>query len=405
MKRLIKLFTVLLMLLSTVISVKAEDTTVTFKGEQDGFEFSNDGDLFADFKGCMPGDELTQIVKVINASEDTVKIYLQAVVHDETNQPVTAEATSDESNDFLKELSMTVINGREQIYEASPDKTDGLTEPVLLGQFAPGDEKDLTVTLSVPITLGNEFANREGEVDWIFTAVKLIDVTVTKIWEDNNNNDGYRPGSVTVKLLADGEEIAVYSLIEKENWKHTFEELPSADMEGKEIEYTIEETPVENYENPKYEKKDEKGYEWTVTNKHVNETVDIDVEIIWEDEDDVDKIRPDEVTVTVYDDEGNPVDEITVSADENWKDIFKDLPKYKDGKEIRYTVKQKPVKGYSTEVTGDMENGFIIINRHAPEPDTGDNNNLTLWFSLLGLATVGFAGILLLYLKKKRYQE
>ena len=407
MKKLIKLCTVLMLLLMSVLNVYAEgdettDSTsyVTFNGE-DGFDLSNNGDLFDNFKGIMPGDELDQTIVVKNASEDTVKIYVQAVVHDESNQPVTADATSDESNDLLKEFKMTVFNGTQQIYEESPDKTDGLSEPVLLGQFEPGQQVELKAHLSIPTSLGNEFANREGEVDWIFTAVKLIDVKVTKIWEDNDNNDGMRPDSVTIKLLANGEEVATYELVEKEDWTHVFEDLPAADIDGKKIEYTVEETPVENYEDPVYEKVDEEGYEWTITNKHEDETVDIHITVEWDDEDDKDKIRPDEVTVTIYDEDDNPIITVTLSSDGDWKKTVEDLLKYKDGKEIKYHVGENPVKGYSTEYGGDMGSGFVITNTHRPEPDTGDTNNLTLWGILLGGSVVGVALLLMIYRKKK----
>ena len=402
MKKLIKLFTVLTVLLMALVSVYADTTSVTFKGEKEGFELSNDGDLFAQFKGALPGDELQQTITVKNASEDTVKIYLQAVVHDKDNQPQKADATSDESNSFLKELSMTVKNGEELIYEASPDQTAGLTEPVLLGQFAPGDSKNLSVTLTIPATLGNEFANREGEVDWIFTAVKLIDVTVNKVWKDSEDADGIRPDSVTVHLLANGEETAVCQLSEETKWEHVFEDLPSHDVEGNKIEYTVEEDVNRGYSG-ETKKNDEEGYSWTITNTHQQDTADVDVEVQWDDENDADKVRPDKVTVSLYAD-GKKVREIEITSEEDWKDLFKDLPLRKDGKKIEYKVDQNKVKGYTTEIKQTGDYSFIIINHHTVGPDTGDRNNMLLWAGLLGGSAAGIIAVLI-FLKRNKKSE
>ena len=34
--------------------------------------------------------------------------------------------------------------------------------------------------------------------------VKTMNIHVTKVWDDEDNNDGYRPDAITVKLYADG---------------------------------------------------------------------------------------------------------------------------------------------------------------------------------------------------------
>jgi len=72
-------------------------------------------------------------------------------------------------SDFLSQLTMRVYQGRRLIYEASPDELDGLSRNVYLGSLDYRDSVNLTVELDVPITLGNEYANRVGEVDWVFT--------------------------------------------------------------------------------------------------------------------------------------------------------------------------------------------------------------------------------------------
>lgn len=71
----------------------------------------------------------------------------------------------------------------------------------------------------------------------------------------------------------------------------------------------------------------------------------------------------DSVTVKLLADNAEK-QEATLTRDNNWKHEFKNLPKYDkdDGHEIIYTVKEENVPGYSTTITGDAVNGYIITN-------------------------------------------
>ena len=169
------------MALSMSLTAFAAESSVTFNGKAAGFDFAPGSeytvtDLFENFKDVMPGDSLTETVTVTNKARDCdyVKIYMKAVSHSQTANPLSPKvAAAGESvasmTDFLAQLSMRVYNGSELIYEASPDELDGLKSNVLLGTFRQNQSATLTVELDVPITLGNEYANREGEVDWVFT--------------------------------------------------------------------------------------------------------------------------------------------------------------------------------------------------------------------------------------------
>ena len=133
-------------------------------------------DLFGKFKGVMPGDTLTETITFKNETATSrsryVKLYIQALAHGGKKNPPVAETaeTVATMTEFLSRLSMKVWNGAELIYEASPDELDGLAEPKLLGTFRKGETATLTVELTVPLELDNDFANRLGEVDWKFTA-------------------------------------------------------------------------------------------------------------------------------------------------------------------------------------------------------------------------------------------
>ena len=185
MKKTMKTIASLVMMLVLLLGIGAPayaDGIVSYQGGAEKFVFLpgssyTDTDLFDGFKNVMPGDTLTQTVEVRNRFLNTgsVRIYLRAVAHDEQSNPLSsAVAASGETvatmSDFLSQLYMEVWQGDKCIYTGSPDELDGLAEPKLLGTFRKGETATLTVELTVPLELDNDFANRLGEVDWKFTA-------------------------------------------------------------------------------------------------------------------------------------------------------------------------------------------------------------------------------------------
>ena len=211
---------------------------------------------------------------------------------------------------------------------------------------------------------------------------KTAKVTVEKVWKDNNNQDGLRQ-EIEVSLLANGEEIDTYILNANNNWKHTFDGLQKY-LSGKEIKYTIEEkTEIEGY-TVKIAGSAKEGY--IITNSHNPITIDIVGEKVWLDNNNNDNSRPESITVKLFANEKEvkslKVTNETVAANNpnTWLYEFKDLPKYENGKEINYTVKEEKVNNYETSYN--KNNKFIIINTHENEQiklsgtkTWNDNNN------------------------------
>ena len=96
----------------------------------------------------------------------------------------------------------------------------------------------------------------------------LIDISVTKVWEDNNNYYGART-PIEVTLNANGEESQTVTITEADNWQHTFERVPEYEN-GVKINYTITEKAVEGYQTT-ITGSTETGF--TITNKYNNVTV------------------------------------------------------------------------------------------------------------------------------------
>ena len=118
-------------------------------------------DLFEGFKDVLPGDVLTQTIRVQNDSAGSVRIYMRA-------DPVSAADA-----DFLNQLHLSVTAGEKEIFDAQAGEQDGLANNTLLGTFKKSGGTDLTVTLEVPAELGNEYMDRLGTVPWTFLAEEV----------------------------------------------------------------------------------------------------------------------------------------------------------------------------------------------------------------------------------------
>ena len=192
----------------------------------------------------------------------------------------------------------------------------------------------------------------------VFTNTKeFVDVSGTKVWEDDDNQDGIRPDQIVIHLLADGKEKDSKTVTANNGWSWTFSNLPKYDYEkegeNKEIVYTITEDEVTGYSTV--------VNDYNVTNTHVPETTEVSGSKTWDDKNNQDAARPSSITINLFAD-GVQVDSKEVTAADEWKWSFTDLPKYNEGVEIKYTITEDPVEDYTTVV-----NGYDVKNTHVPE--------------------------------------
>ena len=199
---------------------------------------------------------------------------------------------------------------------------------------------------------------------------KAIDYKVTKVWKDANNQDGKRPESVTVQLFksvggskpvaVEGKKLTLTAKDKTDDntWVASFTNLPQYEA-GKEITYSIDEVDVPA------------GYKASVTGQVVTNTHDIETIVlsgtkVWDDNNNQDGKRTKSVKVQILNGD-KVVQEIEVSEATGWKFESKALPKYENGQEIKYTVKEVVVKGYTSTVTDHKDGKYTVTNTHAPE--------------------------------------
>ena len=175
-----------------------------------------------------------------------------------------------------------------------------------------------------------------------------------KTWNDNDNQDGKRPSKITVNLLANGLKVASKEVKPDAtgNWAYRFDNLDVVDDAGNVIAYTVSEEPVEGYETT---------IEGTnITNNRIPDMTEVAVKKVWDDKENKDGLRPEKITVRLLAD-GQEVAVKEITATDNWQASFTDLPVYKDGKKIVYTITEDPVAGYTSKI-----DGFTVTNRHIP---------------------------------------
>lgn len=73
---------------------------------------------------------------------------------------------------------------------------------------------------------------------------ETVDVSASKVWDDDSDRAGVRPDSVTLQLMADGEPVGgAVAVTEAEGWAHTWTGL-RRNAAGRGIVYTVEEVDV-----------------------------------------------------------------------------------------------------------------------------------------------------------------
>lgn len=275
------------------------------------------------------------------------------------------------------------------------------------------------------------------------------DLTVTKTWKDDGNAYGTRPETLELKIYRStegGEEeevtadileadgtVLVWTGTDTDVWTYTYSGLPLTDDEGNLYTYRVEEIIPDGYEA------DTDGYDFTNT---LSGTVDIPVTKVWEDNNNSNGKRPEEIELILYAN-GVEVQRVKVGADtgtlealwnratsgtdNTWEYAFSGLPRYdENGAEIAYTVQEVVPDGYRVDYgkgdntitnvkrgsgstgsddSSDEENAVMAVSAAVPTGSvkTGDSARILLWTAaaVLSAAVLTVIGVYAYRRRKK----
>ena len=191
--------------------------------------------------------------------------------------------------------------------------------------------------------------------------IRLVEVAGVKTWDDADDQDGKRPERITIRLYAGGREIdsrIVTPDPDDGTWRYAFTGLPGYEPDGTKIVYTVTEDQVPGYATA-YD-----GYD--VENRYTPEQTSVTVQKVWDDLDDRNGLRPEEITVRLLANGAPTGRTLTLSAAQGWVGAFTELPVYEAGVKIAYTVEEAPGADSPyvlSGMAGDAAQGFRLTNR------------------------------------------
>ena len=224
-------------------------------------------------------------------------------------------------------------------------------------------KKDFEDSIANGSTVEVEVLNKKKEVK-----KKSTSFSVEKKWVLDPNLATNKPDKVTVSVLKNGvkDENLTVVLSQENGWKASFSNLPKEGADGREIVYTVSEEELAGF-NAAISGSDENKF--TITNYN-GENVVIPVTKKWKGS----GAHPDHLNVQLFAN-GAKVDSFTLNAGNNWQHNF-EKPKYDaNRKEIRYTVTEDNVSGYTATTQNDPATGYVnvFVNTKNDVPPTSPN--------------------------------
>ena len=214
---------------------------------------------------------------------------------------------------------------------------------------------DSTITLTIK--------NKKKEVK-----KKSTSFSIEKNWVLDPALATNKPDKVTVSVLKNGkkDENLTVELSQDNGWKASFSNLPKEDANGHEIVYTVSEAELAGFKAA-ISGTDENKF--TITNYNGGNVV-IPVTKKWKGS----GAHPDHLNVQLFAN-GVKVDSYTLNAETNWQHNF-EKPKYDaSGTEIRYTVTEDSVSGYTLSNEDNPATGYVnvFVNTKNDVPPTSPN--------------------------------
>ena len=225
-------------------------------------------------------------------------------------------------------------------------------------------KEDFENSIAKGATVEVEMLNKKKEV-----VAKETNLSVKKEWVLDPALATNKPEKVVVSVLKNGvkDENLTVELSAANGWKASFSNLPKQDANGKEIVYTVSEEEVAGFKAA-ISGSEKTGF--TISNYNGSRVV-IPVTKIWQGK----GPHPDHLNVQLFAN-GEKVATYTLNKANGWQHSF-DMPKLDaKGKEIRYTVTEDSVAGYTATTQSNPATGYVNVfvnkkNDNTPNPNNG----------------------------------
>ena len=225
-------------------------------------------------------------------------------------------------------------------------------------------KEDFENSIAKGATVEVEMLNKKKDV-----VAKETNLSVKKEWVLDPALATNKPEKVVVSVLKNGvkDENLTVELSAANGWKASFSNLPKQDTNGKEIVYTVSEEEVAGFKAA-ISGSEKTGF--TISNYNGSRVV-IPVTKIWEGK----GPHPDHLNVQLFAN-GEKVATYTLNKANGWQHSF-DMPKLDaNGKEIRYTVTEDSVAGYTATTQSNPATGYVNVfvnkkNDNTPNPNNG----------------------------------
>lgn len=187
---------------------------------------------------------------------------------------------------------------------------------------------------------------------WSKNAVTPVRV----VWKDGDDADGLRPDTLNLLIRnASTEEQQAASISASNSWGSLLEDNVGS------ISVDWDKAAGDSEDTYKYEIKGSTGGAFVITMTHTpDKKISGAGSISWSGMDEGEKDRPESVTVKLL--KGTEIiDTKTVTAEDNWSFDFGQLPKYKRGEEIEYSIATDAVENYNSHVVGFDVKNFLRV--------------------------------------------
>jgi len=194
-------------------------------------------------------------------------------------------------------------------------------------------------------------ADAEDSSGWTFrcTLNPTVSIPITIYFNDNNNADGNRPKTVTVRILTDGVEIATHSVQSLEGWTYTFTGISYLKDNGEAKSFDARVDEISHY-SVEYHGN-------TICLNYVPEETSASVSCVWNDTNNAQGTRPREVAISLYNGvTENPAAVVLLSEENGWVATVDHLPVIVNGKETVYAWKSQQVLGYTLDYVEQRKN-------------------------------------------------